>query len=151
MDIMDALTTFGIPGGIGGITVFFVKKWMKSLEDGQKSNMEATSQNKSDILAVKEMALTATHKIVADAVDKFTLAIDKLENSIEIMNKNVQNMDLVVNVFKTQIDEHNKSVDRRLDTKREWLEEHETTLKEHEARINTVETTCKIHHGRRSK
>lgn len=150
---MDILTQLGLSGLIGGGLFWFIKNWMKKVEKENELNRNDNGQNRIDITKIKddmdlikERIVNSTQIAVKEAMEKVTEVMNEMKAGIDVMNRNVHNMETIVQVFKAQVEEQNKTISARLDKKREWLEEVDEQLKDHEKRINITETTCKLNH-----
>ena len=149
MDILNILVSTGLTGVVLMILWHFVKNWMEDRDAGHEANRKAINSLSTEVTQLKSSFSYTAQEAMKPAMQELTKAVAEMRNGIEIMNRNVSNMETVVKVFQGQIEERNKSVDRRLEGKKDWLEEHDKQILDHEKRIGNIETTCRLHHERR--
>ena len=141
---MDNLVNqYIINGGLitvlAGVLGFFIRKWIMNVEEDFEKLKDKVDANRELSEKNERYLFEKTDQRLSEVVDKFQdIAINIKDTVTEMKN--------IVDVFKTQTEMTNKEVDRRLNAKRQWLEEHDHKLDEHEKRITTVETTCKYQH-----
>lgn len=146
MDILNLLVSTGVAGVIGMILWHFVSRWMEERDKGHETNSKAISSLTTEVTELKASLVNSAQEAMKPAMMELTKAVGEMRNGIEVMNRNVSSMETVVRVFKAQIEERNKNVDKRLDNKKEWLEEHDIKILDHERRIGKIETTCQLYH-----
>lgn len=149
MDILNILVSTGVTGVVLMILWHFVKNWMKDRDAGHEANRKAINSLSTEVTQLKSSFAYTAQEAMKPAMQELTKAVAEMRHGIEVMNRNVSSMETVVKVFQGQIEERNRSVDRRLDSKKEWLEEHDKQLLDHEKRIGNIETTCRLHHEKR--
>lgn len=146
MDILNLLVSTGVTGVIGMILWHFVTRWMQERDKGHEKNSKAIYTLTAEVTELKASLVNSAQEAMKPAMMELTKAVGEMRNGIEVMNRNVSSMETVVQVFKAQIEERNKNVDKRLDNKKEWLEEHDIKILDHERRIGKIETTCQLYH-----
>lgn len=125
-------TLFAVVGAVWTIIMavmgFFLRYWFTKNEEDKKEMKREIKENKYFI------------------EDKLGGIIKDFQGGVDSIRSAVYEIKELASVVKTQFGAEIGEINRRLERKKEWLEEHDEMLEQHDRQIVEIKSDCKHHH-----
>lgn len=133
MDEFVGKTLFAVAGIIWSviqITMGFLFKYWFDRNEKDKAEMKAD---------IKE------NKYIVE--NKLEVMIKEFQSGVDSLRSAVVEMKELVSVVRVQHSTEIAEINRRLERKKDWLEDHDEKLEQHDRQIIEIKSECKHHHG----
>ena len=125
-------TLFAVVGAVWTIIMavmgFFLRYWFNKNEEDKKEMKQDIKENKFFI-----------ENRLESMIKDFQAGVDGIRSAVQEMKE-------LVSVVKAQHSEQISDINRRLERKKEWLEEHDEIISRHDRELTEVKSNCNHYH-----
>ncbi len=133
MDALNLIVSSGVSATMLGVVVFWLKRYIKEVDDKMNKLENSDKENKKDIKENRDVIDNRLAKIMGDFQD----GVNGIRDAVNEMRE-------LVAVVKTQHGEQISAMKDRLNDHEDWLEQTDKIIDMHGNRITAVETKCKM-------